>query len=292
MKSILRASLLLAAIAGSAQASSTIDNLNRFAYGANIGWMDCRADGANGVVIGEFVCSGYIYAANVGWINLGGGAPVNGIQYQNNSAADFGVNTDGLGNLRGLAWGANIGWVNFEAQGAPKVDLWSGRLTGFVYGANVGWLSLSNALAFVQSDTIRPGADTDGDGIADAWELLHFGDLTTANSKSDFDHDGFTDLQEYLADTDPKDPSSNLRITLYSFAANGSPVTLTWNSRPTRGYRVLQQVNLDSGFPWTDVGLGLFAPDAGPTTTRVFVLPSSRRAPRFFEIEAFRPLAP
>lgn len=218
MKSIFRASLLLAAIAGSAQAASTIDNVNRFAHGANIGWMDCRADGANGVVIGEFVCSGFIYAANVGWI------------------------------------------------------------------------SLSNALAFVQTDTIRPGADTDGDGIADAWELLHFGDLTIANSKSDFDHDGFTDLQEYLADTDPKDPSSNLRLTRYSFAANGSPVTLTWNSRPTRGYRVLKRANLDAGFPWTDVGLGLFAPDADATTTRVFADPTP--LPRFFEIEAFRPLAP
>src|SRR6266852_7500645 len=174
MKSILRALLFLAAITWSAQAASTIDNLNRFAYGANIGWMDGRADGANGVVIGEFVCSGFIYAANVGWINLGSGAPVNGIQYQNISAADFGVNTDGLGNLRGLAWGANIGWVNFEAQGAPKVDLWSGRLTGFVYGANVGWISLSNALAFVQTDTIRPGADTDGDAFADPVPSPHF----------------------------------------------------------------------------------------------------------------------
>src|SRR6266446_8970303 len=98
MKSILRASLLLAVIAGSAQAASTIDNLNRFAYGANIGWMDCHADGANGVVIGEFVCSGYIYAANVGWINLGSGSPTNGMQYKNLSTNDFGVNQDGFGN--------------------------------------------------------------------------------------------------------------------------------------------------------------------------------------------------
>src|SRR5271156_6066321 len=83
------------------RAATTIDSVNRYAYGANVGWMDWYADGADGVVIGAYVCSGYIYAANVGWINVGSGSPANGIQYQNNSATDFGVNQDGLGNLSG-----------------------------------------------------------------------------------------------------------------------------------------------------------------------------------------------
>src|SRR5262249_13519600 len=101
-----------------ARAATTINPGNKYAYGANIGWMDSRGDTNNGAVIGEYVCSGSIYSANVGWINLGSGAPANQIQYQNNSAADFGVNQDGLGNLRGYAYGANIGWINFEATGA------------------------------------------------------------------------------------------------------------------------------------------------------------------------------
>jgi hypothetical protein len=41
-------------------------------------------------------------------------------------------------------------------------------------------------------------SDTDQDGIDDAWEQLFFGNLTTANSTSDYDRDGYTDLQEYL----------------------------------------------------------------------------------------------
>ena len=81
--------------------ASTIDETNKFAFGANIGWIDWRPDGSSGAVIGEFVSSGYLYAANVGWINLGSGAPADGVRYQNNSATDFGVNHDGLGNLRG-----------------------------------------------------------------------------------------------------------------------------------------------------------------------------------------------
>src|SRR5580698_2030915 len=111
-----------------AQAVTTIDAGNRFAYGANIGWMDGRGDTNNGAVIGEYVCSGYIYSANAGWINLGSGSPASGIQYQNNSATDFGVNQDGLGNLRGYAWGANIGWINFTNIGAPKVNLLNGQM--------------------------------------------------------------------------------------------------------------------------------------------------------------------
>ena len=48
--------------------------------------------------------------------------------------------------------------------------------------------------------------DYDGDGIHDDWELMHFGDLSTADDhNTDFDQDGYTDKQEYLnrAETDP-----------------------------------------------------------------------------------------
>ena len=43
--------------------------------------------------MGEYVCSGYIWGGNVGWLCLGSGTPANGIQYQNSSATDYGVNT-------------------------------------------------------------------------------------------------------------------------------------------------------------------------------------------------------
>src|ERR1051325_3011593 len=108
----LASALLLTAALDQALAVSTINATNQFAYGANIGWLNWRGDTNNGAIIGEYVCSGCIYSANVGWINLGSGAPANGIRYQNNSGTDFGVNHDGLGNLRGYAYGPNIGWIN------------------------------------------------------------------------------------------------------------------------------------------------------------------------------------
>ena len=70
------------------------------------------------------------------------------------------MNVDVSGNLNGYAYGANIGWINFEANGAPKVDLASGNLSGWVWSANWGWISLSNTVAYVQTAAIQQGQPT------------------------------------------------------------------------------------------------------------------------------------
>ncbi len=140
-------------------AATSINSVNRYAYGANIGWMDWRGDTNNGAVINATYCAGSIYSANVGWISLGTGTPTNGVQYQNLSPNDYGVNVDVAGNLRGYAYGANIGWINFEANGAATVDFATGNLNGYAYGANVGWISLSNAFAHVQTMPLAPAND-------------------------------------------------------------------------------------------------------------------------------------
>lgn len=53
----------------------------------------------------------------------------------------------------------------------------------------------------------KPG-DLDGDGLGDAWEHAHFGSLAPAPD-GDPDGDGFSNLQEFQAGTDPTDPLSN-----------------------------------------------------------------------------------
>lgn len=53
--------------------------------------------------------------------------------------------------------------------------------------------------------------DQDGDGLSDAWELEHFQTLARDGS-GDFDADGQTDGDEFLAGTDPRDPSDALRL--------------------------------------------------------------------------------
>jgi hypothetical protein len=270
------------------RADSNINTGQAEAWGANVGWINWRPDSVSGATIGQFVCSGYLYSANVGWISLGNGAPANGFAYQNNSASDFGVNADETGNLRGLAYGANVGWISFEPLGAPRVDLSTGRLSGAAYGANIGWISLGDPNSFVAVDSISAGADSDGDGIPDAWEMFYAGNLTTFTATSDYDGDGATDLQEYLAGTNPLDPTDSFHIVSLVVSEDRISVSLSWTAKLTRQYRVLTRPTLASTNSWVDSGLGLISPD-GTVLTRSIPL-SGRDS--FYQVEAVRPLGP
>lgn len=55
---------------------------------------------------------------------------------------------------------------------------------------------------------IKNTIDTDSDGLPDWWEDENFGDPTIADPADDPDDDGFTNLQEYKARTDPNDKLS------------------------------------------------------------------------------------
>ena len=281
------AGILLTVVTG-ARADSTINAANRYAYGANIGWINTRGDITSGAVLGQSYCTGYFWGANVGWIGLGNG-PANGWSYSNASGADWGVNHDGAGNLTGYAYGANIGWITFEqAYGQPKIDLQTGTLRGYIWGANVGWISLSNAFAYVQTDRLYAGSDTDGDGIPDAWEYRRAGSLgLLGDFPSDYDGDGVPDAAEYGADTDPRDGGSLLAVIGYGRAANTN--TVTWTVAPSRLYRLMETHVLTNGAPWADSGLGLMAPGASPTLTRDVARTNSAS---FYRARAVIPLSP
>lgn len=93
--------------------------------------------------------------------------------------------------------------------------------------------------------------DSDGDGIPDWWMLKYFGhptgqagDLSLA--QDDADGDGMSNLQEYLAGTDPTNPSSVLAVHISPPSVAGNAATLTWPAVPGRSYQVQSTDNLDN----------------------------------------------
>ena len=100
--------------------------------------------------------------------------------------------------------------INNTSAGYPAAGEPLPILIGAIEGEQDLSLAYPSLQTFVVNGTITINTttiDVDNDGIADAWEIEHFGDTVTANHISDYDKDGYTDLQEYLNgivfETDP-----------------------------------------------------------------------------------------
>ncbi len=77
--------------------------------------------------------------------------------------------------------------------------------------------------------------DSDGDGMDDDWEMTYFGDLSH-DGTADTDGDGLTDLQEFLAGTNPTDNASVLQCL--GVATSQGVTSVYWSAVPGRSYRV------------------------------------------------------
>lgn len=97
---------------------------------------------------------------------------------------------------------------------------------------------------------VHPDADTDKDGMPDAWEAPHGLNLIADDSALDLDADGQLNLGELLAGTDPRDPASALQL-LTPCAASGG-VAVSWASVTGRTY-TLERATSPQAAGWTNV---------------------------------------
>jgi hypothetical protein len=145
---------LVLGLVGVAYAAANIDSDNKWAWGANVGWINFNPTHGGGVTVYSDHLEGYVWGENIGWIRLGttgSGDPY----YDNDAANTYGVNNDGNGNLSGYAWGANVGWINFDpSHHQVTIDPDTGKFDGYAWGENVGWIHFQNASPeyYVQTD--------------------------------------------------------------------------------------------------------------------------------------------
>ncbi|MBI3855233.1 MAG: hypothetical protein HY293_06040, partial [Planctomycetes bacterium] len=80
--------------------------------------------------------------------------------------------------------------------------------TGGAFGAGIVSKVITRTGENVKLDfKLSDMTDSDGDGMDDAWEMTHFLSLAQT-AGGDPDGDGYTNLQEFQAGTDPMDPLS------------------------------------------------------------------------------------
>lgn len=139
-------------------------------------------------------------------------------------------------------------------QDAARIDSGGGIAT---VGAGTNHSSIGAAYATSDSATgvieilyppapvLDSGADSDSNGLPDAWEIEHFGAIGV-DPAADADGDGTTNLMEYLAGTDPISAASVFRPTSHT---SGGDLVLTVPTVSGRHYRVWGTANLQG--TWT-----------------------------------------
>lgn len=96
-------------------------------------------------------------------------------------------------------------------------------------------------------------ADSDNDGLEDAWEIAQFGDLSHT-ADGDDDGDGTTNYDEYVAGTDPADETSVFQVLSAQPTDKGS-VLLKWTAVSGRLYNIYWTSDLKQGFSCIATGI-------------------------------------
>ena len=150
----------------------------------------------------------------------------------------------------------------------------AGRLIAANYGAGKSATFQYDATGNLLRSADTLIVDSDNDGMDDAWELLHFMDLSR-DGAGDFDQDGMSDLAEFLAGTLPNVSSSLLRL-LQTVTNTLVQTTVNWQSISGKTYRVQFKNSLDDS-GWNDLPGDVTATGATASKTDTTSIGQSQR---------------
>ena len=137
--------------------AANINSTNKWAWGANVGWLNFDPTYGGGVTVYTDHLEGYVWAENIGWIRLGSDGGGGDPYYANTTKDNYGVNYNNAVDSRalsGYAWGTSVGWIKFDpTDGGVTIDS-DGKFDGYAWGENVGWIHFNADPAYlVQTDS-------------------------------------------------------------------------------------------------------------------------------------------
>jgi hypothetical protein len=145
----------------------------------------------------------------------------------------------------------------------------------------INWDGAAPTPGRANSEELR---DTDGDGMPDVWEDLNgFDKNNAADAALNFDGDRFTNLQEFIAGTNPKDANSYLRVTGFvSAKSEFDTAKITFMAAANKTYSVLYRNSLAINSSWQK--LANVAAEAGEHSVTVEDPNAFVRVDRYYQI--------
>jgi hypothetical protein len=97
--------------------------------------------------------------------------------------------------------------------------------------------------------------DLDRDNMYDGWETLHFGSTDVSDGTTDYDGDGFTDAEEFLAGTQPTNNLSYLMTFGEKHVSDSTKAVILWPPANGSEYSLLISTNL---VDFTELQTGIY----------------------------------
>jgi hypothetical protein len=170
------------------------------------------------------------------------------------------------------------------ASGYFVDGVWRGYVSFASTATNVSVGCTLDASLDAHSNPFTVSADEDNDGMPDDWETQNRLDPTSSGDAAmEPDQDGVDNLSEFLANTDPHDATSQLRIV--AIERNSPSIRIQVSTVLDRTYRLQRATRLAAPAVWTD----LAEPLAGTGDVIEFI--DSQALPGasfFYRVEVFR----